>query len=710
MAGAGNSRSIRLWRIGAAIGAALGLLVLGVVLAAAPLIERFGRQALEQAGFGPASFTVSSLTPSGLVVEDIELGRTLSGEPAASVSSASARFDLLRLIGGQVDELVVEGAALRLSLDEQGRLIQPFPDAVAGGGGSSGETDPFALPFRRAQVTDATIEILTGYGDLRASVEANFDAAAGGEAQLRFDPARIIGLASSIDLQSAEVEAQLSPDGPMEGQFRIFGDGAANAVQVEGGKIAGRLASPDWRALAAQPEAGELSVDVEIEARLGAETGVAALSPSTARALVAVRESEALTDFVAALQDALDRAATDLSGVGEAALRLSDGAVQMRLDRLDVEAASGLAIAASAAVEAPLAEEGQVSARWTLKGNAEGLPELVSDGALSAAYGVGDMTQLNGRANLFLSDWNVRGGRVGPISAEIVGRPTDTGLAASIEALGEADGQFGDVEIRGAELGFTADAEVSAANRTLTLALPECAQFALGTLRLDAGRLAIEGGSICSHADRSNVILRADASDALALAFDGQVRVARASAQAEDLELAGAPPQFDIVATYAAADNLVRIESFESSGGDMDVIDVAAVRDLKLTASGELGEALRGSAVMQSVQIVDVERPMRFAPLQLAGSAELASGRVSFDAAVSGAGRALAAGEGTHDLDAGQGALSFDTGPLGFTALSEQLTELAPALRSFIRRSQGEAEAKGRIAWGPDSLRSSGFA
>ena len=127
-----------------------------------------------------------------------------------------------------------------------------------------------------------------------------------------------------------------------------------------------------------------------------------------------------------------------------------------------------------------------------------------------------------------------------------------------------------------------------------------------------------------------------------------------------------------------------------------------------VTAEGGPGRAIHASLRLDRAEAHDDETPTRLRDMVLSGAAELTGdqvrGRFSIQTAK---GQSVGLADISHDLARGEGSATLDAPAIRFARGGLQPTDLSP-LAQAVRSAEGEVRFKGRLAWTPKGLTSSG--
>lgn len=671
------------------------LLLIAAIIAGAvyllrlPLAGFAVRTALAQAGFDEAQARVTALDLQRVVIED--LSARASGVEAFRVETVSARYDWRRILADRmVDDIRVGPGAVRLSLDDRGRVSLP------GVGSAPGARDGAvgALPFRRLTLVDMAIRIDAPKGAARALFNARYDFGAGGEATftLASDALSVGGVdLSALDGAGA---ATLSADGSMNFTARASADlqsggvrADAVAVEIDGG-------GGSWRDAAAGA-----TDRLALAARIGFAAPDIALFGAAAAPVTNVRQLNFL------FGDEIDRAA--LSGALD--VRIDAGRFEARIPddatiALTTPDGGGLTLAAQGA--APLASLSETreaaSFRFALASDSvdlEGGMDFVVDAEgwrLAAPLEIdaysSDAFAIERTALLI----DARAAGPDRIEADVT---VQSGVSkATIGRLTIAD-----APLSGA---FAVDADLKAKSASVTNRR-EC----LALDRLDA-RIAemdlVADFSALSWCAPSGPILTLDWAGDLTARLAGAIAAERGAVRFGETTARGRPPMFDIAATYLPAQNRTEATGVISDGAVVlnDGLDLSDSEGrFSLTLDRDM---LRADATLDSLKVAQHRTggaPLYFAPTAAAGTASLAGDDARFSFVMTTPeGYRLGTGAGTHDMKTASGEMAFDFTGLRFAPGGLQPNRLFPALKGIIDAADGQAAGRLRFGWSPDGV------
>jgi hypothetical protein len=162
-------------------------------------------------------------------------------------------------------------------------------------------------------------------------------------------------------------------------------------------------------------------------------------------------------------------------------------------------------------------------------------------------------------------------------------------------------------------------------------------------------------------------------------------------------------PMFAMTPSGWRASAALRGVSGQAPGFQVAATDASA----NLTASGR-GDAMAATISNIAARIADRSPQTRFHPLQIEGRASLANGAVLADLAARSGAFSLGRAQVRHDLAAGAGSATIDTGELVFAPGGLQPIALSPMAAAIGSPATGRARIQGGFAWTAKGMTSSG--
>jgi hypothetical protein len=380
----------------------------------------------------------------------VQLSNIAVDNPPGVEGPTLARIDRVRLdlawlplfIGRvRVRGLHVDGAAVHLAVDENGR--SNFGDLVPRRAADSSMTDvaPFAAALRRITVSDASLTYfdaprarsmgVTG-GDARIDVRRD-----GGEAAGNAWRADVTLDSDSLMVRAAGLVDEMIRVGGPTGQLSAWGGGPASAVQIDGGFLALAGDTLDVRGRVANLAEPQPSFEVELTGDDVSARTLTALLPADKRAELLPR-AEGTLAVVLRLRGGLassDRPTLDatvrLQGVtlrlrGEPVAEGVDGIVAMNAERITLDSLEGAFAGGPFRVSGIVRRDERASASVVAHVRPD-LDVLHGLGLLPAGY------TLSGNAELDLS---VAGPLEAPDSLQVVGTAALHGFHLDHDELG----------------------------------------------------------------------------------------------------------------------------------------------------------------------------------------------------------------------------------------------------------------------------------
>lgn len=246
-------RRRRLLRL-ACFAALVAALPIALWLARMPLASFVLSQALDRAGPLPARFSLVALDLDGARLEGIRLGS--DGELGAD--SVTLRWTPGRLLGGEIDDLAVDGLVAHLVIDDDGHLaVAGLPRQwFSGDGAANGADASPAWPVAAAEIGVARLDVVTPHGAMSLAGTATMAGSTDGRVEVLASLSAPRLDRSRADVAGISLRAVFSgrPDRPQEATLTIesraasvraggydFGE-VRGSVSLEGGHLHGTAA------------------------------------------------------------------------------------------------------------------------------------------------------------------------------------------------------------------------------------------------------------------------------------------------------------------------------------------------------------------------------------------------------------------------------------------------------------------------------------
>ncbi len=731
------------------IGAGLG--VIGLWAARVPLATAVADLYLRQYGV-EGSYAVEQLSPSGLVLSDVKLGRAAAPDFAADrIEIALAglpfapRVATLRLANPELRMSIVDG---RPSVDALDALL-PEPTG-----------EPMLLPATRLDIRGGRILAATPLGPLVFRVDGSGQLSDGFKAHAELEPGdpkagscrarQVTGAADvvttagrlaiaaggallsagcgTLDARRLAWTAEATSDTGFE---RIEGSATLSAERLEGAfgsvmapdarlRFAGSMAevAGSWQASAGStrsPSGGLRSANAQ---------GIFAARPAsgglTARGTLQAQRVEARLPALAAAAHPVvatltSRAAAAARRFDVAApfeVQLSGGRYDLRLPRLQAMSATGARLAL--ADGGGLRFDGNIGLLdGTLRIDGGGLPR-----AIARFHGFGLGEQVGGQLRLDMSPWSAAGATV--VVPDLVVRRTPAGLNAR-GRLGYTGPIGATARVKGLEvaLGIAADPGFGSIRMDGACASVALAQLVSGDVRLGAartrlcplGRFTWSDGALAGSLEIGPLALRGSSSGT-PLSLDiapARVAIVPNRVRLQSVELAAAlgtqrvRARLDGEARLDGSAGTGRVSGFALAGSELPVrIDQGRAK-LSLAAGGWRVAGIEA-------RVTDALLEARFQPLRVAdATAAIKDGAIE----AAGTGRLASSGERLfgftlrHDLATSNGSADLATGPLLFSNRLQPY-DITEALRGVVENVAGRVEGMGNVRWTADGFESGG--
>ncbi len=668
------------------VSAVLALSAAVLWLARGPIIEFAVARAMAGAGLEKPSVKFGALGASHLELMELRAGAEAAA-PDLSISNVRIDFSLGdALLKGRARAVAISGGSARAIFDDDGAFS-------LAGWRLNPEARPAPPPYDRLMIDNLALVAATPNGPAAALISGAFSLVSGGEFNLKFNADRAGFAAASVNSVKGAAIIALAENGAIEIDGGVAGDietasGVARGVDAD---LSARLTS--WRGLFGDGPQG-------IYGRALARVKSSMLNAAETPSLAAIPAAGAAPLKVLTVKGSI---AGDFSADG-VVLRLDDGPITLAADRGDVliltggedsvlyqmrgkngRAGGALKLAGPVASgDAVIAAETQDGAQWTIAANAALKEQTIAGVSLAG----------------------LTAGFDGAISQSLVsGRLAVDGLVRTAD-IGRLT--ISDLPSKGH---FDIKADLAARMMEISPSANDCWRFDRGAFRLADQDLdaRVKGATLCGTNGPLLSMSWGGASDYVRL--QGALAAAQTSVEMGQTDFTGAPPAIRFELDYEPAANASRAMG-EFSGGEGVLADSLKLSD----AAGSFETALDGdkmtlSANLSRLTIAQAAEIEFVAPVAVSGAAQLENDKAAFDFDVkTPRGVLLGRGKGAHDMRAGRGSATFDSGDLAFAAGSLQPDRLIPALKGIISTASGAAGGKAEFSWTPDGITSSGAA
>lgn len=343
------------------------------------------------------------------------------------------------------------------------------------------------------------------------------------------------------------------------------------------------------------------------------------------------------------------------------------------------------------------------------------------DGEIDGAYplrgDVGGTLRLDAAKGLLVEDLaltlDARPIRIGKVdlsvenaSVHLSGVPGD--LALDVAAAAGVNGPIAGVQVVGGRFDVRSRIDIDADG--LRAFPPGCADLRAATLRQNDLVLRPQPMKLCPPAD-GGAMLTAKIENGALKRIEGAGVLGSTEIVADGLlpqPLSGTLPRVEAQGTYDPARDTwwLRLNAaggaLRAEGPDIALADVAAKGEVTGLGTRVVGARLPSFAV----KLVDHRRPLRLAPLEVAGRVEIQGQVARFDGALTGKGGLSGKLQAEHRMDNGQGRATVTVPEWRFAA-GAQPTETVPLLKGIVIDVAGGIAAEAHADWTRARTRSS---
>ena len=661
----------RLLLVPAALLILLFVAAAGVYLWRGTIAEHYARQALETRGLEDVSLSVTSLSTSGLVVEDLTAREKSDGTPVLSLERAEAAWSLADLRNGKIENISLSGLTVHITQQGDDMLIAGLPlSELRGAGGGTGAGASVTLD--EITVSDTAILLKSDYGDAALSLDGNYARETGGAATLQ----ALSGIFQfgETTLRETDLQASVSlrPD-------RSFNGAASTALSVENGgrsypdlQAAFSFSGTDFLALVQDRSNAEAQITFDLSA------------PSVPLDMLAP-----YTDYVTIAAGEMPKTST-LSARG--LVKLAGGVISLENvneDYLSARTDTGLDLDLSAPMGTTLGRWSDTRSWLNLDYNISGLKASPAGGHIDIAREQDGPVRIN--TDFTAAEWQDTSFTLVPGTVTFAGDLDGSRLTGDLQVSGGPSRlETNNMVLRNLPVSadFSLDADLAA--RTAEITVPRgCITLPRPSARTRNGSFNFSNAKFCPPTAGPLVLTASlDTDGTLTARADGIITASALDTTIGETSITGRPPRAIVSLDINGRTATARTELY---GGDIQINELinlsgmngrgrATYKDGDISITGNINEVL----------LKDLREPTDFSPLAFEGTFAVRQAQATFNGTLAIPGvESFSTLNGNYDLRAQDGEARLAFGPLTLNPEGFQLTDVLPPLKGYVENAGG---------------------